>query len=806
VSRCGTHLFASLALLLGAACGYDTQDFLDAAELELAEGRPERALDLLREGLAEDPDHLGLNLSYAQVLVQTGRPSLAVWSLAKVADDPAHAVEAGLLLARAQIASGSFDDAIVSLDRVLQDAPDDEAALRLRAAAKLRVSRESDALEDIERGLDRVPDDLGLLMAKLNALLQLERGDEAADVMAALRQGIDTVEGMPPAQRAQLAGRYCIAEASFTFENGDVEGAEAAYIDCLGSYPNQALVISATADFLDRLGKHEQATQTLRDALVANPENLPRRVALADRLRAGDPEEALRLLREVVDEQPEAWAALADHYLALEDRAAALDALEHALTLLPGLAPPEWSLMRADLLIQLGEYAAAEEAIDALHEPVYRHVTRGRLELARGNATRALALLSEGIRLWPDGATARYLAAQAAEQLGDFARAESEYKEALRAGEAHTDAGLQLAQLLASRDLHQDALSVITTYLSQAPHDAAAYESAFEIAMRNGNPKIAQSILARYRARPEHNERALAFALGVAARDQGAEAVVRAVEESTLDLRDPALVSVLGVLTEALLALGDQPAALARIDDALRAHPDHPELLVLRGSTLEAAGSIDEARDTFLRALDSDASSGDALRHLADIAARAGETQKAVALYDRAADAAPEDPDPVYAAARLLRDHGSSEATPRMRLVLLRDPRHADAATALVDALIESGQANSPEALALARRALRFSRSAETLASYVRLHIARGEPAKAIRALHRAGEEEPNAPSTQFLLGRALILAGRVEGGAELLRDALEQGDFPEREEAERILAELAADATAASEPETRAE
>jgi tetratricopeptide (TPR) repeat protein len=796
-----------MALALATACGYDAQDSLDAAQLELTRGDLEQALELLRDGLAENPDHLELNLLYAQVLLQTGRPSLAVWSLAKVAADPAHAMQAGLLLARAQIASGSFDDAIVSLDRVLAKEPENEAALRLRAAAKLRVSRESDALEDIERGLALVPDDLGLMMAKLTALLRLERGDEAADVMAALRRGIDAVEGMPPAQRAQLAGRYCIAEASFTYENGDTEGAEAAYLACLDAYPNQPLVISATTGFLDRIGKHEQATQTLRDALAAEPNNLPRRVTLSDRLRESDPEEAEQLLREMVDEQPEVWAALADHYLALEDRAAAVDALEHALALHPGLAPPEWSLMRADLLIQLGDYEAAEPAISALEEPVYRHVTRGRLELARGKPARALELLSEGIRLWPDGATARYLAAQAAEQLGDFARAESEYKEALRAGEAHTDAGLQLAQLLYSRDRGQEALSVITTYSSQAPDDATAYETAFEIAERHASPRLAQSILARYRSRPAHTVRSLAFALGVVARTQGAEAAVRAVEQSSLDLRDPAFAPVLAVVTESLSEQGSYPAALARIDAALSAHPGRTELLVLRGSVLEAAGSVDEARNTYLRALDSAASNPDALMRLAGIAARAGEIDAAVALYDRAAESAPDDPEPVYAAARLLREQRSPEAVPRMQSVLVRDPRHAGAATALVDDLIDRDQANSDQALALARRALRFSRSSETLASYVRLHIARGEPGEAIRALHRAGGEEPNSPSTQFLLGRALILAGRPESGAELLHDALAQSDFPEREEAERTLAELAADANppASSESEAQA-
>lgn len=708
--------FACLVLLFGAACGYDTQDYLAAATLELEAGRHERALELLRDGLAEDPDHLELNLLYARALLQSGRPSLAVWSLAKVAADPAHALEAGVLLARAQLASGSFDDAIVSLDRVLAEAPENDAALRLRAAAKLRVSRETDALEDIERGLELVPGDLGLQMAKLNALLQLERGEEAAEVMASLRSGIDTVEGMPPAQRAQLAGRYCIAEASFFYENGDIDAATSAYEACIIGHPKHALVVSAVADFFDRIGKHDEALQTLRDALAAQPENLPRRVMLAERLRTQDPDAALALLSEVVDTQPEVWAALADHHLALADRSAAVDALEHALTLHPGLAPPEWSLMRADLLIQLGAYEEAEAAIAALEEPVYRHVTQGRLELARGNARRALALLSEGIRLWPDGATARYLAAQAAEQLGDFVRAESEYKEALRAGEGHTDAGLQLAQLLASRGRSQEALSVITTYSSQAPGDATAYETAYTLAVQNAKPQIAQAILGRYTKQPAHRARSLAFALAVIAQTQGPEAAVRAADASRQDLRDPAYASALSVVIDALLAQGDHAEAMGRVESALGAYPDAPALLVLRGVVLEATGDDPAARRTHLRVLESDPAHVGALMHLASIAARSGDVVEAVSLYDRAADAAPEDPDPAYAAARLLRERGDPAAQARMRAVLVRDPRHGGAAAALAADYAERGEANSDEARALARRARRFARPGETRA------------------------------------------------------------------------------------------
>ena len=792
----GSHRCSALLaciLLLATACGRDTQDFLDSAELELEQGNSERALDLLRDGLAADPDHTQLNLLYARVLLQSGRPSLAVWSLAKVAADPEHAMEAGLLLARAQLASGSFDDAIVSLDRLLEQEPENDAALRLRAAAKLRVSRESDALEDIERGLELIPNDLGLLMAKLNALLQLERTDDAAAVMAELRRGIDAVEGMPPGQRDQLAARYCVAEASFTHENGDTEGAEAAFLACLEDHPTQPLVVSATMGFLDETGQRERATQILRDALDAEPRNLPRRVTLADRLRPSDPEEALRLLREVVDAQPETWSALADHHLSLGEREAAVDALEHALTLHPGLAPPEWSLMRADLLIQLGRYAAAEEAIDALKEPVYQHVTRGRLALAQGDPGRALALLSEGIRLWPDGATARYLAARAAEQLGNFERAESEYKEALRAGEAHTDAGLQLAQLLSSRNRNQEALAVITTYLSQAPDNADAYETAFAIARRQAGGKLAQSILTRYRSRPALATRSLAFFTHTLAETQSPEAALRALESLPLDLRDPAHTEVLAALCEVLSEAGSHQDALARVDAALALHPERLPLLTLRASVLETAGDLVAARDGYQEALERDATSAKALMGLARIAASGGESTEAIALYDRAAALVPEDPEPVFAAAKLAYEREAADAVSRLHSVLARDPRHADAAIALTRDLIERGQASSDEALSLARRALRFSGGSDALAAYVRLQLARGEPDEAIRAMHRASGERPNAPSTQFLLGQALIAADRPEKGAELLRAAIAQGDFPEREEAERALAKLTA-------------
>ena len=169
-----------------------------------------------------------------------------------------------------------------------------------------------------------------------------------------------------------------------------------------------------------------------------------------------------------------------------------------------------------------------------------------------------------------------------------------------------------------------------------------------------------------------------------------------------------------------------------------------------RGTHLARSGRFDEARVSLQEAIDRFAETGDerlveACRsELAHAVRRSGQLDEALALYDRAAVAAPRDPaGPKTGGLRAARWGELAEARPRLEEALRRDPRDAEAWHALglvrlhggdlpgARVAYESGLLADPSALAnrigLATVALREKNPAAALAEYDRVLAARPE-------------------------------------------------------------------------------
>jgi len=709
-------LLLALALVAAPGCRREERT-LAAAREDLEAGRFEEALVRLRDGLADAPDDAALNLAYGRALIASGQPSLAVWSLTKAGQDPALFRDATLLLAQAQIATNAAEGAVATLQTLLERDPDALDALRLMVEACVEGRVLDRALETLEHALDLAPDDLALEMSRMRVFLHLDRKEEAAEVLAAIRKKIPELEALGVSQREFLTGRYCAIEAMFTHESGSSQEARPMFERCLAEHPDHPQVVASATEFFDAIGEGERATAIQRAALDQDPERLERRVALAMRLtRLGEPAAAEALLRAVTGSQPGVWAALVDHYVDVEDPAKALEALEHAIEDAGSAVPGEWRAVRADLLIQTGRLDEAERAIEAIDEEVWATTTRGRLELARGRPREALALLEQGIRLWPDGTLARYLAAQAAEQLGDFERAEAEYREAYRSDQAYTDAGLQLAELLASRGLPADALTLSSAYLQSNPDDAVGYEQAigYAIAARDGD--MARTILVHYQRHPKLAARAAAFAVRELLRTGQVDAAVALAKRTTIDPGAIEQLELFAARGEAWVAAGRADEALAAVRSARAAAPDRLDLAELEADLLARSGAPTEAEAVYEHVRAASPRRATTLRALAALAAADGRKAQALERYAQAAEADPEDAESLVAAARLLPP--GAERMARLREALRRDPRHGRAAADLAEALLEAGPAGaSPtdgsasapdETSALLERARRF--------------------------------------------------------------------------------------------------
>jgi tetratricopeptide (TPR) repeat protein len=713
------------------ACGQPQDPLIEIRKLH-RNGRFAQTVDRLRVLVDQDPLRVDANLLLGVALLRTGEAGLAVWPLRRAAESPEHAVQAGLLLTQAMLRSRTAPDAVTAIDRVLALEPDNVNAHVLRMQAYLATERPEDVLAEIERVLALDPDNLAVLVPRVTTLIETKRIEEAATALETARERIEgTEQDVDPELRARL----CIAGGLFTFEKGDSEEeAEARYAECLERFPTDPLAVTESVAFYQAIGKPERATEILQQGLEQYQTPFFR-VTLARWMGAlGNYEEQQRLLREDAEsrQSSDAWFALADFHVQREQYDDAIEAFEHALAVSRNVSP----MLRfayADTLVQGEYFEKARRVALELDEGSLRELIRGRILLAEGDAHGALAAFDAGIRRWPNNPAGRFLSGQAAERVGDFDRAISDYRESLRANPAQTTAGLELAELYMASEDYASALGVIQSYVRTHPRDPEGYVATIHSAHRVGRQGIVTQGLERLGRLPGQAALATAEEAELLALNRGPALAVEAVERSGLDLTDSAHLPALRVLVVQLAALEEHARAEALVRDALEAHPEEAVFHELRGRVLHAAGtSLEQAREAFERALELDPDHAPALAGLAELSAEAGEHAAAIALYDRAAEADPEQPAYPLGAAKLQLDaQRTDEAAQRLEQLLDRHPREAAAANDLALILAERGELD--RAFELAERAAWFAQP-EAEATLARIRELRAEQGRTAEA------------------------------------------------------------------------
>jgi tetratricopeptide (TPR) repeat protein len=172
------------------------------------------------------------------------------------------------------------------------------------------------------------------------------------------------------------------------------------------------------------------------------------------------------------------------------------------------------------------------------------------------------------------------------------------------------------------------------------------------------------------------------------------------------------------------------------------------------------------------------------------LAERAGDVPAAIALYDRARESDPSDAEPGFAAAELVAGRGDrAQAIDRLVAVLRIDPRHARAALRLADLLAQE-PIDLDRAQDFAQRAVALGGGVGALEALGRVRVMKGDGERAVANLREAQKLDPDRPSVQYWLGRALALTGDDAGARDAYERVVESGSGPE---VERARAELAA-------------
>ncbi len=778
-------------LLLLAACGGDLDARIEALRDEIQAGRAAEVVEPLRRLVDEHPDRADAQHLLGVAYLQTGQVGLAIWPLEKAAEDPDFVVPSNLVLASALLATENFDGAVEAATRVLEKDPSQTAVLHTRARAHLGAARAAEALADADRLLALDPESYDAVLLRAASLSDLDRNDEAEEAYRRLRQvgALDSPEN---------SARGCLALATFYAEDReDVRRAEAVIEECLEEHPTDTLTVKLATDFFDRKGDAERSDALLRDAIAKAPEELALRATLANRLvRDGKVEEAEQLLRETAEQQPgaESWRMLSDLYRELDRPAEALDALARMEALMPvGSDLEQLRFRQADLSIDAGDLDRAEAFAAQLQKPEYRDLIRGRILLERGDPAASLVAFEEGTKLWPNNAYARYLAGRAAMAAGDREKATKHLREATRADAAATDAALVLARLYLDEGRYEDVIGMTKRHLESR---SAGATEAFRLAARayqslGYTPRALRALVDAETLGADRVEIAIERA-AILRSAEGSAAAREAIEESSIDLRSAEGLALLRVLVGDLLAAGAADEARARVDAAVKAQGETPEVLALRGRVRARSGDEAGAREDWQAALAAAPDQPSALVGMAWLAGRAGSVDEAVALYDRAA---PNEPTAAYRAAQLLMAAGrTADAEARLREIVAEEPGQSFAANDLAWLLAEQGR-DLEFALDLADRAARLSPSADVLDTLAWVQLKSGRPEAASISFRKALEQAPANPTIWYHLGLAQLAKGDDAAAREALTKALEHGPFADADAAREAIARLDADA-----------
>jgi tetratricopeptide (TPR) repeat protein len=776
---------------MAAGCGGDVDSRMQEVRALQDVGQFTESIDELREILAISPDLPEANYRLGVALVQTGDPSRAIWALKKASEFSEYGVPAGLLLASTHIAINDFEQSIRAADRVLEIDPERLAALQLRAKANLGVHRYEDALTDSERLIELTPDDYQNHVIHATVLFEMGRGEEAEAAHNVVKE-MGEASGDPA-----LAPRACIAPAMFVKDfYEDMDRAEALYLDCVEKYATDAFLINHVMGFLDGIEKRDRATDLIRTAVEKAPESLSLRSTLANRLRReGDAEGAEAVLVEAAETfgSAAAWNLLAVYYRQTNNSEKALTAVEKVLELTGG-GGDELRFTQADVLVDLEQFDRAEEVVKSLDEPIYATLIRGRIQLAKGEPAAALESFDKGIRHWPNNPGARYLAGVAAYELGDWERASSELREAMRSDRKQSQAAHLLARIHYDRGDYQQAVNFSAAAVRRSGENRRPEN--FVIATRAltqlGEFEKARGSAARLGEIPGQQAASVVELAHVAQVEGGAQSAVDTIAESGLDLSDDANQRVLRVLTENLVALDRGEDAFAEVDAALERNPEAADLHAMRGNVSLQLRRSDEAATAFETARSLDPENVTALAGLAILAGNAKDFARAVELFDLAAKYDREGtPAYAYSAAQLTLQLGDeSGATERLRAIIRKNPGHAGSRNDLAWLLAESG-GNLDTALSLAEDARRLDPSPDILDTLGWVLVKRGEGAAAVSILEKAHEKQPDSPSVRYHLGTALAMAGDADRAREMLKSALDAEGFDEADEARRELAKL---------------
>ena len=811
--RALSRVFALGALALLAACDSAEERKVSHYEngLEFVEaGEPGKALIEFTNVLRIDDAYLPAHEALGALHLGEGRNGAAVPHLVRVAEANPEGLEVRLDLARALLDLRNIPAARTYADAALELDPDNARGLGVSASLDLMIGETEKARADALRALEIDPN---AELARLAAVAERIRAEDpeaalelieaapafadGSDVDSGLalvrisvleklgdREGVGAaLQRLSDAQPEDAGLRLALARWHMQADPPDTDAAEAELRAAAEQAEDPARARLRVVDFLRRADGPEAARAEL-ESLIASAggegeeASLYERALAMEELRAGERDAAIARLERLIEREGDAEAG---------------DAARLLLARVTDPEAPGGAERRAALVAEVLENDSAN--VEAL-------ALRAELSILDERAGDAILDLRTALEGSPNNPALLELLARAHEREGDDALAAEQRARAVQASGAAPGPSLRYGEQLVRMGRVDSAEAVILDSLRENGESRRLLTALAELRLRNQDWDGVRQVTAAIEALDARGE---SVAPGAGAATELLRAAALFGEGRVDETRDMLRASWeerggagdLEALIRAYLAANDVGAARETLEAALAASPDDLAALALLAEVQARAGETDEAEQTLRQAVEQAPEAAVPHRMLSELLNAQGRLDESIEVLEAGLEARPNDPGLRFDKALRLELNDEIEAASALYERLYdEDPENVVVANNLASLLSDhrTDEASLERAAVVARR-LRGSPLAPFQDTYGWTLYLTGEAAQAVAVLRESAPRLANNAIAQYHLGMAYAAIGQTDLAREQLQRALEISDaggfFPQRDAASEALAGL---------------
>jgi tetratricopeptide (TPR) repeat protein len=732
-------LTASISLCV-LACGKDPEvakrEYMKSGDALLAAGKVNEAAIAYRNAIQQDPQYGEARFKLGKILEQSGNTLAAFREFQRAADLMPSNADAQLQAAAFNIAAQQYEDAKTRMERLLQNQPTNMHAQLMLANSLAGLKLMDAAIAAIESAIKSHPNESVLYANHGAFLMTANRRDEAE------RSYLKAVEVDPRSPRAR----------------------------------------TELAVFQWRTGKTEQAEASLKEALALDAQNLEANRVLSELYISTNRRAAAEAPLKVIAATGDSTSrfALVEYYIAGKRYPEALAELETFETQAP--APGQMNAVlkarvhKAEILHWQDRNVEAHAALDAVLAKDPNNVdalsVRAKILVAERKFDRALEAAESAVAIDGTVADAHLTLGRIHQGLGHVDKAIAAFNEVLRLSPTSVPAQLELSRAYLRGGRSQEALQLAQSVLAKQPRNPEALLLQSRALLQAGNVSAAERpTSALMRDHPE--VAAVHLQVGDLQRQKKDNVAARAAYERALAI-DPLNARALTSLAALDFSLGRAADARARVDAALSKQPESPALLMLAGGVYAQLRDYASAEKALRKAVELEPSNPNLYAMLGAIYRDQGQTDRAIAEFDRLVRKSSKPAAVQTLIGTLLESQQRfDEAKKRYEEALQLDPNAPVAANNLAWLIAERG-GNLDVALQLAQKAKAGRpESAEISDTLGWVFYKKGLFSQAVTALAESVAKKPEVAVFQYHLGLSYAKAGRAGLARETLNTAL---------------------------------